>query len=791
MGWTNVTSLTKIWQKQAKTSLGFQQLAVAYPTVQAGVVKKYTDIKISETIDKDAQTAFNNYLNSYNNGTLSLTSEETKKLASAVWSKKRTEVGALIGLSAEKQIALLNSQLFKGTTRLSENAISELPDKKPFDRRLDRYEIYIGGKENLVVPLNTAQADVATSGYLMSSVTLNAIDDKVLTNKQEFVDRREILYKQMEHDEMYYGVPALQNSYALINLYGSKAGSLLINEKNKRRWYEIDVAQDSFGTPVYNFASTPTTSAIIDWGKGDPYGRTPYHFTDFVFSKYWKKIENNRMITLRRYPAPMYDNLRFPGMGGSTDNKEITTLPPMASAVTYFGGDTENSISSILKFTTGYNWGEVQGDVWGVTVEGGVPDNMAGIGKLFGGTIGALAEMLNVATGRFTPAFIANEGQLPPDPYQDGPFENRIQGPVNRIDKVAKRDPGLKFQMDGLKLVFEYVARPIGGINTKAILLDILSNFLVIGSASAVFFGGAHRFMADPAKYPFIGGDNTMEKLYTGNVIGYSADVLTSFVGKGGLLGDAFGDIWNDMKGAALDALRSILHMDGTGALNSVKSLIAGDNNTKGVLGNFIKNKVAKSAGHVPYLKGMKAILTGEPVGEWHVTIGNPLNPIAMIGNLICDDINVEFNEELGPDDFPTEMKITVNLKHAMARDKDAIESIFNRGMGRIYNLPDSFLGSGDYQTSVDKNTQGKYKTGTMPGGAAGFYYRRGMDSRAVSAKEMNGSSLSNHGVTSVWDRYAFHVGISENSRIDDIKNSDIFKSAYRTADWVAQRALL
>ena len=186
----------------------------------------------------------------------------------------------------------------------------------------------------------------------------------------------------------------------------------------------------------------------------------------------------------------------------------------------------------------------------------------------------------------------------------------------------------------------------------------------------------------------------------------------------------------------------------------------------------------------------MKALLTGEPVGEWHITIGNPLNPIAMIGNLVCTGVEVEFNEELGPDDFPTEVKITVKLDHAMARDRDAIESIFNRGMGRIYNLPDSFAGSADFQTKVDSATQEPTKTGKMPDGRFGILYQQGQDSRFTNVDQATKPNPLG-GEISVWNRSAFNLGISATSTQQFITNEkDLVYSVYRAADWVAQRSL-
>jgi len=686
---------------------------------------------------------------------------------------------------------------------------------RPFDKRLDRLEMsFLGNKSSNekaihfvpfgYVDVESKDFGLSTTGYLISQNTVNEIPDSAIRNKA--LEKAKEAYGKMKTDSFYQGVPALQNYYALVRFYGSEGGQFLVNQKGKRRWYEID----STSISSYNFASVPTTSSLISWGNGDPYGRTPYQFTDFVFSKYWNKIENNRLITLRRYAAPILDNLKFPGMtsqnstqfeesgggesgsnvtdGGNTKT-EVVAFPPMATAITYFGGETGNTLNNILKFTTGVSWEDAQAAVWEVQTDS-VPGSQSGPGKIFGG-LARFAEMLNVAGGNYDRALAWNAGQLPPDPYKDGPYENRIMGPMNRIDTVKKRKPGLQFEWEGLNLTFEYVSRPVGGINPKAVLLDIISNFLVMGSANAVFFGGAHRFMANPATYPFIGGGEGVEQWYSGQPLKWASTVIKQFTQGGSTervsgnasIQDVTSSLWNNVKGFFNNLL--------SGKKGSIFGAI--DSLFTGATGNIIENELAKgTGGHVPYLQGMKAILTGEPIGEWHVTIGNPLNPIAMIGNLICDGITVEFNEELGPDDFPTEIKISVKLKHAMARDKSAIESIFNRGMGRIYDLPDSFAGSADYQTIVDDATKkdGRVNTGYAYDARANWRWKEGLDGRYLQTDE--GSPLSMGGETSVWRRASFtHAGISDNSAVQFLPNNEIFLSSYRAADWIAQRALI
>lgn len=670
----------------------------------------------------------------------------------------------------------------------------------PFDRRIQRLLQGVDGNQNLVTPYDTRYASVATTGYLVSD---KKVEESQVENKEDIKNALRNQRNEMAKDDFFKGIPALINTYAMTRLYGTKGGDYLVNVKGQRKWYEIDQTSND----MLGFSLTPTTTSLISWGNGDPYGRTPYHFTDFVFSKYWNLIPNNRLITLRRFAAPILDNMKFPGMDGNismgdANTKPTTTdgklpadtpandggtgkkidFPPMATAVTYFGDETDNKLSEILKFSAGLNWGEVQANVYEVNSQSN-PDVEAGPAGMFGSLV-SLSKMLNVATGNFNNNAVLNKGNLPPDPYANGPYENRVIGPVNRIDTVKKREAGLKFE-NPIELTFEYVARPIGGVNTKAVLLDILSNFLVIGTASAMFWGGQHRFMAQPQRYPFMGGDKGIQQWYRGQPLDWAKTSVDSFAtnltATGGQLADFAKNFFNTLLGKG----------GGSSGFAGVFDLLKGDN----IAGNAIKNLAAeKSKDQIPYLTGLRSLLIGEPVGEWHVTIGNPLNPIAMIGNLICTKIEVEFGDELGPDDFPLDIKVKVSLDHGMPRDRDAIESIFNRGMGRIYDLADDMQGSADFETRVDKTTGNQSKTGVQPSFAGGTAIATSgttggkFGNSAVSTNKLGGS-------VSVWNREKF-ASVSSTQNLDFITkdpdgNASIMnRSSYRAAEWISIKSL-
>lgn len=508
---------------------------------------------------------------------------------------------------------------------------------------------------------------------------------------------------------------------------------------------------------------------IIAWSNKDKWGRTPYSFQDFVFCKYWNIIPNNRLITFRKYGVPTFDNLNFPNMVTEAGEPSDVKCAPIATVVTYFGGESPNKLGDFLKFATGTLWEEITADVHKVSGDTGdnphaVIDRMNEKGGFNG--VGSASEIVNRylgkaggLTGQYF-SFAKFTGMLSPDGFTghgqqafdrltsanvdptESLFMNRIIGPVNRIQSVQKRKAGIEFNQQ-FTLICQYVARPIGGVNTKAALLDILANCMEIASPEAVFWGGGYRFMIHPRVYPFKNTNtknNIMDALYAGKIFGNDGAIANALSGLkafgtdsgsgefkwsnvtanlGNILGQTMGAI-----GGMLQSISSTLFGEssklsswlksGTDALSSEEQQAAGEsklNNLFGNLNKMWKDQVIQET-TLPSIEGMRALLTGTPVGNWHLTIGNPLNPIMVCGNLICKKMDVEFGEELGPDDFPLELKVTYTIEHAMARDKAAIQSMFNRGSGRIYKLPDYIKAVSDQETKVDKYTGRSYDEG-------------------------------------------------------------------------------
>lgn len=596
--------------------------------------------------------------------------------------------------------------------------------------------------------------------YYETPASVQRMIDELSGNDPSTNEQREILKKRKEFiqdfvskgEQKYLAPRAMVHPYALVRLAGAIGDKATVEHNyaydsfKTRRFYEID------GDELGQYAKNPTTTKIIQWGSESPKNRTPYSFQDFVFCKHWNKIENNRMITLRRYAAPVTDNIEFSDYSvnevTSSNNGEFefsdssgnvkrvkgeeSTNPwtPLATAVTYFGESTENKLSEILSFSAKYNWKKLGGDdiKEPIDVNSAQLDSDAGSSLANGlsaltsglGMVSQFMGFMTEAAGGQGINLDAAPNSAPPDPYKQGPYENRIMGPINVIMNTYRRERGLSFTQEGLKITFEYVSRPIAGINNKAVLLDLLANMLVLTYSSGSWFGGMWRYKADgPAVYPFKYAD-AMNKLHQGNIFGKDGAVQSltkNIYGQGtGLMSQVLPDL--------MSALGNFV----SGVADGIKAMFTKDSNQKSEATERSKNyfreltetstfkavekvvaaKVMKGT-TIPYLQNQRALLTGEPVGDWHLTVGNPLNPIVMIGNLIVTDVSITFSDELGPDDFPIGFKAVVTLDHGLGRDRDAIESMFNRGFGRIYTLSEKFRSSADHETKVDENTGGTF----------------------------------------------------------------------------------
>ena len=402
----------------------------------------------------------------------------------------------------------------------------------------------------------------------------------------------------------------------------------------------------------------PTPENLVNLNNWLGKEQFAYDWTDFLYCKYYGLIPTNRLITLRRFPVPIGDNGRIPLQ--DLTGKFIT---PIVKAVTYIGEEPGNKTSELYSFTTKMNWEEVKADVQNVAGNEQDMDGMFGEGK-YGKSIEKLFRGAHTAggvtggSGNFNQMAGWDEARAKFDPYDGGPYANRVYGPVNAITSTLKRARGLEFEQN-LKLKFHYSLKSLGGINPKAALLDILANMLALTYNNAQFWGGAIRYFPNKPSYPMPGGALGANQYLQGNVTGFLDTAVTEISESLGGLADTLMNIFKD-------------------PIGTLKTIAQG-------AGKFAIAKNLHKSGKRPEILKFKALLTGEPIGEWHLMVGDPFRPDLMIGNLVVESAQFSFSDDIGVDNFPDDLTVEVNLKHGKPRDKGDIESMFNRGGGRLH----------------------------------------------------------------------------------------------------------
>jgi hypothetical protein len=420
----------------------------------------------------------------------------------------------------------------------------------------------------------------------------------------------------------------------------------------------------SFRANQHGILSNPTASHLQKWGAevsaGTSVGFQPYSLTDFMFCKYYGKIPNNRLVTLRRYPFPIGDTLRI----GTTDQRRNAI--PVTQAVTWFGSDTGNDLNKLGVFSWDMPWETLpvsEQEVTGNEVT--FSDLLSAVAGLPGGD--AVKGALETAYASFN-GKDANIQQISgyedkmqkyqKNLYTTGPYWNRIYGPVNVIHQTSRRSRGMQNSnwINPITVKFQYAFRSFNGLSPKVAALDLISNFINLTYNDAQFLNQLARY------YPKLGlkfDPSTNEALgkllsnwgstYSGNNAEQFTKLIANFTNAAS---SAASKLINDPAKLTGDALQTAL--------------------------------MARLGNAIPDLISIKSALSDRPVGEWHLVVGNPMNPIFVMGDLMCTNVSMEWDAEIGPDDFPTGVSFTVTLKQGKPRDKTAIERMLNAGETKL-----------------------------------------------------------------------------------------------------------
>lgn len=442
-------------------------------------------------------------------------------------------------------------------------------------------------------------------------------------------------------------------------------------------------------------------------------GHAKYKYSDFMYCKDLGKISNNHMITLRKFSLPVGDNI-FGSTVGENSNKEdpMATVGDIARMITWFDTD-DNKLSDIMSYEYQATWKELnskiqqlnsQEDDEGRGIAGKLINNLnpgynlgSGEGINHGGLLGSL--MTKFGLGSDSHEYQSNDVALGRN-YDN----NKVYEPRDTIQSSHIYEGKLIFKHE-FNLNFSYKLRAYDNINPKSAFLDLIGNILSCTYRKGTFWGGRQEILgAKPnngmwSKYNNITkGVSDATGQFWKNLFHLEGSNTNSLLGSMSMFGSMLNDIGKangfDIKGwfsQISDKVSEITNANSPqeavtkmaeatkGGVKKIAATAQDLNLGQVILGNSL-NKLGR-----PALYAFDSIISGANVGLWHVTIGNPKNPIAVFGNLIMTGCKITHSGPLGIDDFPTDLHVTVSLKHAMPRDSVGIQRMYTKGQNGIY----------------------------------------------------------------------------------------------------------
>ena len=415
-----------------------------------------------------------------------------------------------------------------------------------------------------------------------------------------------------------------------------------------------------------------------------PLGQARYRYIDFMYCKEVGQMSNNHLITLRKFAAPIRDNIYELA---TYEGNNMTQAGDVGRLITWFGTE-DNKLEDILHFSYNASWKELEAKIQEENSQ--EMDSSRGF-------LGGLANLTNpnylgmVAKGAINGGAMhqlfgddANSAWSTTAPYENNDVvqgkrydNNKVYEPKDTIRSTYTYEGKLTFEQE-FNITFNYKLRGYDNINSKSAFLDLLTNILVVTYRKGTFWGGEQRIIGVPPNKAGWDKAQTFSKDFLGAGETFIGDLLT---GRKGI-----GDAGSNLLGSIQNAFGNLL---GIGNVNSFKDLVSGVKEKLVSLGkgggiDAIKGILTNQMGR-PAVYAFDSLLTNDAVGLWHLTIGNPLNPIISVGNLILTNAEITQSGPLGLDDFPTDIKVTVTLKHAMPRDAVDIMRMYTRGEKGTY----------------------------------------------------------------------------------------------------------
>jgi hypothetical protein len=412
-------------------------------------------------------------------------------------------------------------------------------------------------------------------------------------------------------------------------------------------------------------------------------------YSDFAYLKNYGVYPNNRLVVVRRFETPVPDNL-FEVKGMKS---------PMSTIVGY-----ADNIGDLIKIDVNEGWEESESSLksllndFGKDVMGNVFGEGKGLGdKVMGGM--DLIPMSNLTT--MLQRRILSDKRIGIISEKDA-SELPIADP-NIIRESKKRKmvgedssgSGLdgKFEMT---ITTEYEQKFINGVDPTIVYMDIINNVLQMGTSRSTFYLGRsddpanktrdiiNRFSKDPMGELKVWCEVIVESMK--NALTELGQTLVNGISK---VIDGGGEEENSE-----DAERKKKEQEKIDADNKIKGVSALLTN---IANDILKNIIVK---YRHRLLGVITNMTGAPSTPWHVTIGNPLRPVFVSGDMLCKNLTIEPGNILAFNNLPSTIKVTMKLESARNLGLQEIFAKYNAGSIRTTNGTYVATGPKDFNSS-------------------------------------------------------------------------------------------
>lgn len=563
-------------------------------------------------------------------------------------------------------------------------------------------------------------AEVLTSAtknynFVYNEAAQNVIDFGVMKDQEKVPEKQKVITTEILELPV---VPSMFNPLYGINVVGVNGNTPILNEGNVPK-NGVNASGGTINFSGVNYSddiSDCSIKTLVKLSNEGKLGRGIYKYADFMYCKNLGHVSNNRLITLRRFPVPVgddiwnlakYDKETFAGSGAAF-GAEIPG--DTGRLVTWL--DDENKLDDILKYEYTDSWVQKEGKFQDVTsqedndtIVGSIvnlanPAYRNAVGSGFAGSGNKILGEVSGATrvGNFFGNILQNKGTYENHEILGRYDDNKVYEPKGTVRDTHLYEGKLTFTQS-FTLTFDYELRSYANINPRTAFLDLLNNILQVTYKQGKFWGGAVWFMGAPGNRSgwqtanalidrsFDKLSDTFQMLLRGEL--NVGDLFGSLSNRGGAF---LKNAWNNILSTGKDISQGNASELTTKLANAINEY-----NIDGMVKGMLKNNLGR-----PALYATNSILTGDPTGFWHVTIGNPRNPIMSMGNLIIDNASVQHYGPLGIDDFPTGLKVTVSLKHSKSRDMIEIGKMYTRGTTGLA-VP---LGRSDYNKFVKSRSK-------------------------------------------------------------------------------------